>query len=55
MHAPVGWTIHCLLTGTREHVSDCVGGRYTTICERGRGNSAYRRARTTSIRAKCYQ
>ena len=55
IHAPVGWTIHYLFTGTREHVSDCAGGRYATISERGRGSSAYRRPGTTSIRAKCCQ
>ena len=47
--------LHYLFTGTREHVSDCAGGRYATICERRRGSSAYRRPGTTSIRAKCCQ
>ncbi len=44
IHAAVGWTFHYLFTGTREHVSDCAGGRYTTITERGNCSSAYRRA-----------
>ena len=26
IHAPIGWTIHYLFTGTREHASDCAGG-----------------------------
>ena len=31
IHAPIGWTIHYLFTGTREHVSDCAGRRYANI------------------------
>ena len=41
IHAPVGWTTYYLFTGACEHVSDCAGGRYATICERRRGSSAY--------------
>ena len=41
IHAPVGWTTYYLFTGTREHVSDCAGGRYATICERGKCSSVY--------------
>ena len=50
IHAPIGWTIHYLFTGTHEHVSDCAGRRYATTCERRRGNYRLPKARNNQHR-----